>query len=119
VANVGEGNRQVVQAGSTMDEIVTSVTRVTDIMGEITMASREQEMGIGQINQAVSEMDTVTQQNAALVEEAAAAAQSLQEQSARLADVVSVFRLDGAPQGSQPARGVRQEPRSARALALA
>ena len=119
VANVGEGNRQVVQAGSTMDEIVTSVTRVTDIMGEITMASREQEMGIGQINQAVSEMDTVTQQNAALVEEAAAAAQSLQEQSARLADVVSVFRLDGAAQASQPARGARQEPRSARALALA
>jgi len=113
VANVGEGSRQVAQAGSTMDEIVTSVMRVTDIMGEITMASREQEMGIGQINQAVSEMDTVTQQNAALVEEAAAAAQSLQEQSARLADVVSVFRLDGAA----PVR--QQAPRSAHAPALA
>ena len=119
VANVGEGSRQVAQAGSTMDEIVTSVLRVTDIMGEITMASREQEMGIGQINQAVSEMDTVTQQNAALVEEAAAAAQSLQEQSVRLADVVSVFRLDGAANARQPERGARQEPRAARALALA
>ena len=119
VANVGEGSRQVAQAGSTMDEIVTSVIRVTDIMGEITMASREQETGIGQINQAVSEMDTVTQQNAALVEEAAAAAQSLQEQSVRLADVVSVFRLDGATNARQPERGARQEPRTARTLALA
>ncbi|BDT61258.1 hypothetical protein MasN3_47520 [Massilia varians] len=111
VANVGAGSRQVVQAGSTMEEIVSSVLRVTDIMGEITMASREQEMGIGQINQAVSEMDTVTQQNAALVEEAAAAAQALREQSAHLAEVVSVFRLGGAA----PARPA--PPRSAHAAA--
>ncbi len=96
VANVGAGSRQVEQAGATMDEIVRSVARVTDIMGEITMASREQETGIEQINGAVAEMDTVTQQNAALVEEAAAAAQSLQEQSARLAQAVSVFRLEGS-----------------------
>ncbi|QOY94176.1 MCP four helix bundle domain-containing protein [Massilia sp. UMI-21] len=118
VANVGEGSRQVAQAGSTMDEIVTSVARVTDIMGEITMASREQETGIGQINQAVSEMDTVTQQNAALVEEAAAAAQSLQEQAIGLADVVSVFRLDsGAGKTRQPDPDMRQAPRAALALA--
>jgi methyl-accepting chemotaxis protein len=118
VANVGEGSRQVAQAGSTMEEIVTSVLRVTDIMGDITTAGREQEMGISQINQAVSEMDTVTQQNAALVEEAAAAAQSLQEQSVHLAEVVSVFRLDGAADARQPERRARQEPRAARALAL-
>ncbi|MGI4844635.1 MAG: methyl-accepting chemotaxis protein [Janthinobacterium lividum] len=116
VANVGAGSRQVAQAGSTMEEIVTSVLRVTDIMGEITMASREQEMGIGQINQAVSEMDTVTQQNAALVEEAAAAAQALREQSARLAEVVSVFRLDGAAPARQAAP---RNAHAAAALALA
>jgi len=116
VANVGAGSRQVEQAGATMDEIVQSVARVTDIMGEITMASREQETGIEQINGAVAEMDTVTQQNAALVEEAAAAAQSLQEQSARLAEAVSVFRLEGAAS----VRGVlKQGAPSTRALALA
>ena len=94
VTKVDEGSRLVTQAGATMDEIVVSVKRVTDIMGEITVASHEQENGIEQINQAVSEMDAVTQQNAALVEEAAAAAQSLKEQSARLAETVSVFKLD-------------------------
>ncbi|WP_288377853.1 methyl-accepting chemotaxis protein [uncultured Massilia sp.] len=116
VANVGAGSRQVEQAGATMDEIVRSVARVTDIMGEITMASREQETGIEQINGAVAEMDTVTQQNAALVEEAAAAAQSLQEQSARLAEAVSVFRLEGTAQGRG---GWRQQTSEVRALALA
>ncbi|MGI4720616.1 MAG: methyl-accepting chemotaxis protein [Janthinobacterium lividum] len=119
VANVGEGSRQVGQAGETMDEIVRSVARVTDIMGEISMASREQEMGIEQINQAIGEMDTVTQQNAALVEEAAAAAQSLQEQSARLAQVVSVFRLEGGAPGRAAPGGARREARGVRALALA
>jgi methyl-accepting chemotaxis protein len=78
-----------------MEEIVNSVKRVTDIMGEITSASIEQEAGIEQINQAITEMDTVTQQNAALVEEAAAAAASLQDQAADLAQVVSVFQLSG------------------------
>jgi len=117
VANVGAGSRQVEQAGATMAEIVHSVARVTDIMGEITMASREQETGIEQINGAVSEMDTVTQQNAALVEEAAAAAQSLQEQSARLAEAVSVFRLEGTAR-SAPGATARPE-RVVRALALA
>ena len=119
VANVGEGSRQVGQAGETMDEIVRSVARVTDIMGEISMASREQEMGIEQINVAIGEMDTVTQQNAALVEEAAAAAQSLQEQSARLAQVVSVFRLEGGAQERAAPGGARREVRGVRALALA
>jgi len=94
VDKVEEGSQQVAQAGKTMDEIVDSVKRVTDIMAEITAASQEQTSGIEQINQAITQMDQVTQQNAALVEEAAAAAQSLQEQAAGLSQVVSVFRLD-------------------------
>ena len=95
VQKVGEGSRQVVDAGKTMDEIVDSVRRVTDIMAEIEAASREQTQGIEQINQAITQMDQVTQQNAALVEEAAAAAQSLQEQAAGLSEVVGVFKLGG------------------------
>jgi len=94
VDKVGEGSKLVSEAGQTMSDIVDSVQRVTDIMGEITMATQEQSSGIDQINMAVSQMDTVTQQNAALVEEAAAAAASLEDQAARLAQVVSVFRLD-------------------------
>ena len=77
-----------------MTDIVSSVKRVTDIMGEIMAASQEQMAGIEQINDAVREMDTVTQQNAALVEQAAAAAGSMQEQSANLTHVVSVFKVD-------------------------
>jgi methyl-accepting chemotaxis protein len=91
---VETGSRLVDQAGATMDKIVASVERVTDIMGEITAASREQEAGIEQINQAIGDMDSVTQQNAALVEEAAAAAQSLREQAGNLTEAVSVFKLD-------------------------
>ena len=79
-----------------MDEIVDSVKRVTDIMGEITAASAEQTSGIEQINEAIAQMDQVTQQNAALVEEAAAAAESLQDQAGNLAQVVSVFKLGDA-----------------------
>jgi methyl-accepting chemotaxis protein len=98
VDKVSIGAKLVAEAGATMDEIVSSVQRVTDIMGEIAEASREQEAGIDQINRAITEMDTVTQQNAALVEEAAAAAQSLQEQAGKLAQTVSVFKLhDEAP----------------------
>jgi len=70
------------------------VRRVTDIMGEITAASQEQSAGIGQVNQAIIEMDSVTQQNAALVEQAASAAKSLQDQAAEVANVVSIFKLD-------------------------
>ncbi|MEI2417607.1 methyl-accepting chemotaxis protein [Orrella sp. JC864] len=94
VNKVGAGSQQVERAGTTMQEIVSSVKRVTDIMGEISAASQEQSTGIEQVNRAVAQMDEVTQQNAALVEEAAAAAASLQEQAARLAEAVSVFKLN-------------------------
>jgi methyl-accepting chemotaxis protein len=93
VEKVDAGGKLVDQAGVTMADIVQSITRVTDIMSEIASASMEQTMGIEQINSAISQMDEVTQQNAALVEEAAAAAGSLQEQAATLADVVSVFKV--------------------------
>jgi methyl-accepting chemotaxis protein len=95
VDKVEAGSRLVNEAGATMDEIVASVKRVTDIMGEIAAASHEQELGIDQIHQSITEMDGVTQQNAALVEQAAAAAASLHEQADTLANVVSVFKLDG------------------------
>lgn len=94
VEKVNIGTGLVDQAGSTMNEIVESIKRVTDIMGEITAASQEQTSGIEQINQAIMQMDNVTQQNAALVEEAAAAAESLQDQAGNLSQVVSVFKLD-------------------------
>jgi len=93
VNKTSEGTAQVEQAGKTMQEIVSSVQRVTDIMGEITAASVEQSSGIDQVNQAVTSMDEVTQQNAALVEQAAAAAESLVEQAESLIDVVSAFKL--------------------------
>ncbi|WP_295984072.1 methyl-accepting chemotaxis protein [uncultured Variovorax sp.] len=94
VEKVEEGSRQVADAGRTMEEIVGSVKRVTDIMGEISAASQEQTSGIEQINQAVTQMDQTTQQNAALVEQASAAAQSLQEQAGSLSLIVGKFRLD-------------------------
>jgi len=94
VETVTAGNKLVADAGHTMDEVVASVRRVTDIMGEISMASHEQSSGIAQVNQAISQMDAVTQQNAALVEEAAAAADSMQQQAAKLSQVVGIFRLD-------------------------
>jgi methyl-accepting chemotaxis protein len=98
VDNVSKGCTLVEQAGSTMDEIVVSVRRVADIMGEISLASQDQTQGIEQINQAMEQMDQVTQSNAALVEEAAAAAQALEGQAQGLVHVTSVFRLE--PQGS-------------------
>jgi len=94
VANVDAGAGLVDKAGATMDEIVTSVARVTDIMSEIMAAGAEQSAGIEQINQAVVQMDQATQQNAALVEEAAAATASLQDQAQALAELVGTFRLD-------------------------
>ncbi|MEC4722548.1 methyl-accepting chemotaxis protein [Noviherbaspirillum sp. CPCC 100848] len=106
VERVETGNRLVGSAGSSMQNIVESVRKVTDIMGEISAASQEQTAGIDQINQAVTQMDQVTQQNAALVEEAAAASESLQDQAAKLAQVVSVFKL-GAMQGQQQAIGTK------------
>jgi len=96
VDKVENGSKLVAEAGSTMDEVVASVRRVTDIMAEITAASHEQSTGIEQVNQAITQMDQVTQQNAALVEEAAAAADSLQEQAAALSEIVSFFRVSGA-----------------------
>ena len=93
VEKVGAGTRLVDEAGKTMDEVVNSVKRVTDIMAEITAASTEQSQGIEQVNTAITQMDDVTQQNAALVEEAAAAAESLEEQAQDLAALMSTFKL--------------------------
>jgi len=98
VARVRTGTTLVDEAGRTMNEIIGAVQRVTDIMGEIAAASEEQSSGIDQVSRAVTQMDEVTQQNAALVEEAAAAAQSLEDQAARLRQAVAVFQVaDGAP----------------------
>jgi len=93
VSRVKQGSVLVENSGATMQDIVRSVTRVTDIMGEIASASDEQSRGIEQVTQAVTQMDQVTQQNAALVEEAASAAAALEDQAITLADAVSVFRL--------------------------
>ncbi|MDB5998835.1 MAG: hypothetical protein JWP52_534, partial [Rhizobacter sp.] len=93
VDKVAAGSKLVQDAGQTMGEIVTSVQRVTDMIGEITHAATEQSQGIGQINNSVTQLDEMTQQNAALVEESAAAAASLQDQAQRLAGVVGTFRL--------------------------
>src|SRR5450830_351939 len=94
VSKVEIGSRQVSEAGATMNEVVTSVRRVTDIVSEISAASHEQSAGIDEIGRAITQMDQTTQQNAALVEQAAAAAQSLQEQAQHLAKVVAGFKLD-------------------------
>jgi methyl-accepting chemotaxis protein len=96
VSEVAEGSRLVTQAGNSMDEIVASVRRVSDVIGEITAASVEQSTGIEEVNGAIVQMDAVTQQNAALVEQSAAAAESMQQQASALAEVVSVFRTGAA-----------------------
>ncbi len=96
VEKVDAGSKLVDEAGQTMEQIVTSVKHVADIMGEITSASREQSAGIGEINQAITQMDEMTQQNAALVEQAAAAAESMQEQAEILAQAVAAFKLAGS-----------------------
>jgi methyl-accepting chemotaxis protein len=102
VEKVETGSRLVADAGATMGEIVGSVQRVSDIIGEISAASSEQSEGIGQVNTSVVQLDQMTQQNAALVEESAAAAEALKEQAQRLAHVVSSFKLDGP--SIEPAR---------------
>jgi len=94
VEKVGTGSQQVENAGATMREIVNAVTQVNDIMGEIASASEEQSLGIDQVGLAVSEMDKVTQQNAALVQESAAAAAALEDQAKRLTNAVSIFIVD-------------------------
>ncbi|HZG19642.1 MAG TPA: methyl-accepting chemotaxis protein [Herbaspirillum sp.] len=96
VAKVDTGSKLVEQAGATMTEVVASVRRVTDIVGEISSASQEQSAGIAEVGRAITQMDEGTQQNAALVEQAAAAAQSLQDQAATLAGLVGGFHIDGS-----------------------
>ncbi len=93
VEKIDLGASQAGAAGASMDEIVTQVRRVTQLIGEISSATSEQSTGIGQVGQAVAQLDQVTQQNAALVEESAAAAQSLRQQAASPIDVVKVFKL--------------------------
>ncbi|MBT9553262.1 MAG: MCP four helix bundle domain-containing protein [Hydrogenophaga sp.] len=113
VERVEQGTVLVDQAGSTMQEIVLSIQRVTDIVGEISSASNEQSAGVGQVSEAVSQMDQATQQNAALVEESAAAAGSLQQQAEQLVHAVSVFKLAGAGGPTArpaPAPAARVEP---------
>ena len=104
VEEVGVGSKLVTQAGTTMQEVVGGIKRVNDIMAEITLASHEQSVGIDQVNLAIMEIDEATQQNAALVEQAAAAAASMQDQAQNLIHLVSVFQLSG----SHPAGTVRR-----------
>jgi len=104
VEKVESGARLVQDAGNTMGEIVASVQRVSDIIGEISAAAGEQSSGIGSVNAAVTQLDQMTQQNAALVEESAAAAESLKDQSRQLADALAGFRLGGA--GATPAKAL-------------
>jgi methyl-accepting chemotaxis protein len=113
VERVEQGSQLVDQAGTTMNEIVTSIKRVADIMGEISSASTEQSAGVAQVGQAITQMDQATQRNAALVEQSAAAAQSLKAQADELVDAVALFRLGSgdaaqaraaAPQAAQPQR---------------
>jgi uncharacterized phage infection (PIP) family protein YhgE len=105
VSKVDAGSRQVNDAGRTMDEIVDSVSKVSTLITEITAASREQAQGIAQVSETVTQLEKVTQQNAAMVEEASAAAGSLEEQSKALGDAVSAFRLSADAQrpGARPA----------------
>ena len=137
VEKVDSGSRLVADAGSTMQEVVASVKRVADMVGEISAAAAEQSQGISQINESVTQLDQATQQNAALVEESAAAAESLREQSRQLADVVGAFHVAGhtaghtgraapaappprpAPARSQPTPAVSQPPKVVARQALA
>jgi len=112
VERVEAGNTLVGEAGRTMDEVVGQVRRVADLIGEISAASTEQSKGIGQIGDAVNQLDQVTQQNAALVEESAAAAESLRIQAGQLAETVSTFKLE-AVAAPRPASTVKPKPRVA------
>jgi len=109
VEKVGVGSKLVDQAGSTMNEVVASIRRVTDIVSEISAASDEQTAGIEQVNMAIIEMDGVTQKNAALVEEAAAAAASMQDEAANLTEVVGIFKLSGAATPADPSSAQMHE----------
>ncbi|BEP93026.1 methyl-accepting chemotaxis protein [Acidovorax sp. A79] len=121
VQNVESGSAQVAQAGQSMEEIVASVQRVSDLIGEITASSTEQRDGIAQVNQAVTHLDQMTQQNAALVEESTAAAASMRDQAQRLAEVVSVFNVGAvavrAPAAPRPAPAAAPRPAAAKVAA--
>lgn len=125
VERVEVGAKLVDEAGATMEEIVTSVKRVTDIMNEISMASQEQTAGIEQVNQAIGHMDEATQRNAALVEQATAAAASLQDEAQALEQVVSIFKLDAAhsatvhtlPKRAAPKRPAGRTPQALQKIA--
>ena len=113
VDKVETGARLVQNAGSTMGEIVASVQRVTDVIGEITAASAEQSQGIAQVNGAIANLDQMTQQNAALVEQSAAAAESLKDQALRLTESMQVFRLSGSGQATVSAAALTKAPHPA------
>ncbi|AVP58508.1 methyl-accepting chemotaxis protein [Pulveribacter suum] len=113
VDRVEDGSRLVQQAGATMGQIVQSVQRVADMIGEVTAAAAEQSAGVGQVNQAVGQLDQMTQQNAALVEQSAAAAHSLREQAQQLAQVVATFQVDGTGPAPAPAPAPAAAPRPA------
>jgi methyl-accepting chemotaxis protein len=116
VEKVQGGSKLVADAGRTMTEIVGSVQRVSDIIGEITAAASEQSQGIGEVNGSVAQLDQMTQQNAALVEQSAAAAESLREQAARLSQVIGTFKLDDGASAVRPvATAVRKPPAAASA----
>jgi methyl-accepting chemotaxis protein len=120
VESISVGSALVEQAGTTMNQVVSSVSRVTDIMAEIAAASSEQRTGIAHVNQAIIHMDSVTQQNAALVEQAAAAAASMQEQAANLEQLVSRFNLGQEGQGAaRPAATPARAPAIGRTRPLA
>ncbi|MBB5608838.1 MULTISPECIES: methyl-accepting chemotaxis protein [unclassified Janthinobacterium] len=119
VEKVDAGSRLVDEAGQTMELIVQSIRQVADIMGEITAATQEQSHGIGEVNQAIAEMDQMTQQNAALVEQAAAAAESMQEQAQRLAGAVSIFKLGSEGQAAFTAKAAVSAPAPAVRVAAA
>ncbi|HEY0957175.1 MAG TPA: methyl-accepting chemotaxis protein [Roseateles sp.] len=116
VTKVESGSAQVLSARDTIVQMVNEVRKVTDLVGEITVSSREQSEGVGQINAAVSQLDQATQQNAALVEQTAAAAESMRQQSSRLNEAVAAFRVDGsaaAPVRSAPKPAPRPAPKPA------
>ena len=118
-SKVDVGSKLVEQAGATMDEVVNSVKRVTDIVSEISAASHEQSAGIEQVNEAIAQMDQVTQQNAALVEQAAAAAGSMNEQAGKLERTVSIFKLDGMSVARQLSAPASTSTTTAKPMAIA
>jgi methyl-accepting chemotaxis protein len=119
VGKVDAGTRLVDQAGATMEQVVDSIRKVSDIVAEISSASAEQSAGIEQVNGAIADMDASTQHNAALVEESAAAANALQDQASRLAQVVSLFKIAGQAAQAPASTAVATRPQPARTQAPA